>query len=96
VQNDGNAPDVITLYGRPVFGLAITYLLGGNDVTRAVLGFKGKALSLDPGESKTLKVRAKVGAKAKVGKVLKVRTEGDSFNATSGEDLVVAAITVKR
>jgi len=96
VQNDGNAPDVITLYGRPVFGLAITYLLGGNDVTRAVLGFKGKALSLDPGESKTLKVRAKVGAKAKVGKVLKVRTEGDSFNATRGEDLVVAAITVKR
>jgi hypothetical protein len=95
VQNDGNAADVITVRGRPVRGLNVTYLLGGNDVTKAVFSFKGKGLSLDPGETKTLKVRAKVGSKAVVGKVLKVRTEADSFNA-GNEDLVVAAISVKR
>ena len=96
VQNDGNASDVITVLGQRVRGLAITYHVGTNDVTKAVLGFQGKPFSVDPGGSKTLKVRAKVSAKATVGKVLKLRTLAVSLNATDREDLVVAAITVKR
>jgi uncharacterized delta-60 repeat protein len=96
VQNDGNAPDIISLHGSRAFGLSVTCHLGASDVTKAVFGFKGKSLSLDPGETRTLKIRAKVTAKAKIGKVLKIRTEGYSFNALDAEDLVVAAITVKR
>ncbi len=96
VQNDGNAPDVISVHGGRAFGLSITCHLGATDVTKAVFGYKGKNLSLDPGETRTLKIRARVTAKAKIGKVLKIRTEGYSFNALDAEDLVVAAITVKR
>jgi len=96
VQNDGNAPDIISLHGSRAFGLSVTCHLGASDVTKAIFGFKGKNLSLDPGETRTLKIRAKVTAKAKIGKVLKIRTEGYSFNALDAEDLVVAAITVKR
>jgi len=96
VQNDGNAPDIISLHGNRAFGLSVTCHLGASDVTKAIFGFKGKNLSLDPGETRILKIRAKVTAKAKIGKVLKLRTEGYSFNALDAEDLVVAAITVKR
>ena len=96
VQNDGNAPDIVSIHGSRASGLSITCHLGASDVTKAIFGFKGKNLSLDPGETRTLKIRAKVTAKAKIGKVLKIRTEGYSFNALDAEDLVVAAITVKR
>ena len=96
VQNDGNAPDIISLHGSRAFGLSVTCHLGASDVTKAIFGFKGKNLSLDPGETRTLKIRAKVTAKAKIGKVLKIRTEGYSFNTLDAEDLVVAAITVKQ
>jgi hypothetical protein len=96
VQNDGNAPDDIVVRGGFARGVRVTYFLGGKDITRSVLGFLGKKLALGPGETKTLKVVAKVGASATVGKVLKVRTEGYSFNTLKDEDVVVAAITVKR
>jgi len=96
VQNAGNAPDIVSLHGSRASGLSVTCHLGASDVTKAIFGFKGKNLSLDPGETRTLKIRAKVTAKAKIGKVLKIRTEGYSFNTLDAEDLVVAAITVKR
>jgi uncharacterized delta-60 repeat protein len=94
VQNDGNATDQIILHGFLARGVDVTYTLGGKDITRA-MSRRGKALTMAAGASKKLKVVAKVSAKASIGKVLKVRTFGYSFN-TSAEDLVLAAITVKR
>jgi uncharacterized delta-60 repeat protein len=96
VQNDGNAPDQILVRGGFGRGYRITYSLAGKDVTRSVLGFIGKKLALDPGQSKTLKVVVKVSSKATIGKVLKVRTDGYSFNTLDAEDAVLAKITVKR
>jgi hypothetical protein len=75
--------------------MAVTYMLGSQNITRA-MARNGKSLALAPGASMTLKVVAKVGANATVGKVLKVRTFGYSFNTADVEDLVLAAITVKR
>jgi uncharacterized delta-60 repeat protein len=95
VQNDGNATDLIVLHGFGARGMAVTYLLGGKSITRA-MARNGKSLTLAAGASKTLKVVAKVGANTTVGKVLKVRTFGYSFNTGDAEDLVLAAITVKR
>ncbi len=95
VQNDGNASDLILLHGYGARGMAVTYMLGSKNITRA-MARNGKSLTLAAGASKTLKVTAKVSANAVVGKVLKVRTFGYSFNAADAEDLVLAAITVKR
>jgi uncharacterized delta-60 repeat protein len=95
VQNDGNAPDVIVLHAFPVGGASVTYSLGGTSITRA-MARNGKALTIVAGASKTVKVVVKVGDNTAVGKVLKVRTFGYSFNTADAEDLVLAAITVKR
>jgi hypothetical protein len=86
---------VIVLHAFPVGGASVTYSLGGTSITRA-MARNGKALTIVAGASKTVKVVVKVGDNTAVGKVLKVRTFGYSFNTADAEDLVLAAITVKR
>jgi uncharacterized delta-60 repeat protein len=95
VQNDGNASDTILMHGGGARGVTVHYFLGGKDVSRQLYTF-GKELALDVGTSKTLKVVVKLGTSLNAGKVINVRTSGYSLNTPDAEDVVVAAITVKR
>ena len=97
VENDGNAHDTLIARGSyPGRGVSISYSVGGNDITRAMLSFKGKSFALDPAEAKTIKVAVRVKATAKVGKTYAERVEAYSLNNFEREDVVKAKITVGR
>ena len=97
MQNDGNAPDTMTVRGasaRP--GTSLTYSVGGHDITRQMLSFKGKTFTLDAAETVTIKVVVRVKSSATVGKVYGFKAEAYSLNDLEREDVVAAKITAGR
>ena len=94
VENDGNAPDMLTVHGSFArAGTSITYLQGGRDITRKILSFTGKPFALDPAAAKTIKVVVAIKPSATVGKTYTFRLEAYSLNNLDREDLVLAKIT---
>jgi hypothetical protein len=68
VANDGNVTNTFTVRGSAsAAGSAVTYYSGTTDITTALRSTAGWSVTLDPGDSKVIRMRIKVLSTAAVG-----------------------------
>ncbi|HSV39592.1 MAG TPA: VCBS repeat-containing protein [Nocardioidaceae bacterium] len=96
VENDGNVAGRVKVKGTAsAKGFAVSYAIGANGVTRAVVAGTWKSPVLAPGQSVLLKVVVRRTSKVAEGATLRVVVRGTSMNDATRQDTVVGRVEAR-